>query len=337
MAKVTIVSITYNQSQFISQAIESFLSQKTDFAFKVIICDDCSTDGTDEIVLDYQRRYPDIIRAVCREKNLGPQGNGIGALALVDTEYAIICEGDDYFLGEDKLQKQVDFLERNPDFSICFHPARVVYEDNSQPDSLFPTPEQRFNKTTLTLEDLLLHNFIQTNTAMYRWRFAGEERIEDVFPHSILPLDYYVHLLHAQKGKVGFIEGDMAVYRRWSGGIWWQTAKNMELHHIKNGLSEIRWYISVANHIAPDKDQFLSRNAFSPVENILSIYWRNGRLFSWLKSVFMLYKSGCGVVASMSLKHNLTAEALRRNLLFVRIKKKKYIFLGMDLLRVFGK
>ena len=128
--KVTIVCITYNQEKYIKDAIESFLQQKTSFPFEVIISDDCSTDNTAGIIKEYAQKYPNLIKPIFREENLGVMKNFIDTLSQVKTKYAIVNEGDDYFSDENKLQIQYDFLEKNPQYSACFHPVKIIYENN---------------------------------------------------------------------------------------------------------------------------------------------------------------------------------------------------------------
>jgi hypothetical protein len=100
----------------------------------------------------------------------------------------------------------------------------VFFEDKSKKDKIFPSPRKRFNKTVLDFDDLLLTNFMQTNSVMYRWRFQ-QENFADVFPANILPCIIFLHLLHAQTGKIGFLKDVMADYRRHPGGIWWESSK----------------------------------------------------------------------------------------------------------------
>lgn len=217
--KLTILCTAYNHKNFIRQALDGFIMQKTNFPFEVIVHDDASTDGTAEIIKEYQKKYPEIIKPVFQKQNQFSLGKDIlidFMLNKIHSPYVAINEGDDYWTDENKLQKQVDFLDSHPECSMCFHPVKVIWEDNSQPPSIFPTAQFRFHKNILTLEDLLKHNFIQTNSVVYRWHLT-----KDMWPSKrILPCDYLWHLIHAQFGLISFIPDIMAVYRRHSGGIW---------------------------------------------------------------------------------------------------------------------
>ena len=218
--KVTVASVCYNHEKFIAQALDSILMQETNFKFNIIIGDDASTDNTAKILIEYANQHPDIIKLVLRDKNLGGVANYIDVLSRVESKYVALNEGDDYFGDPLKLQKQVDFLDANPDCSVCFHPVLVKYEDRSSPNYIFPSAKAMQDSRFPSLEFLLSHNFIQTNSCMYRWRFGDKEKIKDIFPVNIAPGDYYLHLLHAEIGKIGFLPDVMSVYRKHPDGLW---------------------------------------------------------------------------------------------------------------------
>ena len=288
MAKVTITSVSYNQKKFIRQALDSFLMQKTDFDFEVIIGDDCSDDGTAEIIADYAKKYPAIIKPIFRNKNIGIEKNFLDVVTRVKSEYVIECESDDCFTDPLKLQKQVDFLDKNPDFSICFHPVRVFFDDGSKKDEIFPTKEMRFNKNILDLNDLLANNFIQTNSCMYRWRFGHGESFEDFYPKNIMPGDYFIHLLHAQKGKIGFIDKVMSAYRKHFGGAWY-SLHGADGPFLKYGVEIIRFHLAVDKIIAPESFKYHEKSVIPSAIRICWVYLKNNKinkLFNVLSLVF---------------------------------------------------
>ena len=217
--KVTICCVTYNHEKFIADALKSFVIQKTNFPFQVLVGDDASTDATAEIICDFAKKYPDIIKPVLHKTNIGAFKNSLALYRAAKTDYVAVCDGDDYWTDENKLQKQVDFLDSHPDCSLCFHPVKVCWEDEVRPEYIFPNEKERFYKTELELTDLLKRNFMQTNSVMFRWRFKNEN-ILNYWVQEITPGDYYLNLLHAQIGKIGFLPEVMAVYRRNAGGVW---------------------------------------------------------------------------------------------------------------------
>src|SRR5882762_4326458 len=118
--KVSVAMICYKQEQFITQAVESAMMQKTDFPYELVISDDCSPDSTREIALDLQRRYPDRIRLLLPETNRGMMSNFVQTLRACTGDYIALLEGDDYWIDARKLQKQADLLDTHPEFPACF-------------------------------------------------------------------------------------------------------------------------------------------------------------------------------------------------------------------------
>ena len=219
--KVSVICLTYNHRAYIEKCLEGFVAQKTDFPFEVIVHDDASKDGTAGIIRDYANRYPHIIKCVLQQENQWSKGNNISKnfiYPLIRGKYVAFCEGDDYWTDENKLQKQVDFMESHPDFAVCFHPVAIKWENQPRKQSLFPDAAFRFNKEVLELGDLLKHNFIQTNSILMRWRFHKDSL--DLIPDKVLPADWFIFLLHAEQGKIGFLPEVMSVYRKHDAGIW---------------------------------------------------------------------------------------------------------------------
>ncbi|HMS23229.1 MAG TPA: glycosyltransferase [Candidatus Saccharibacteria bacterium] len=215
--KVSIVSISYNQEKYIRRTLEGFVRQKTNFRFEIIIGDDSSKDNTPRIIQEYTKKYPNMFKPILRKQNIGPQKNLYDVLRKSKAKYLAICEGDDYWTDSNKLQKQVDYLDSHIDCSLCFHPVKVEFE-NTKKNHIFPDE----TLDNFTLAELLKNNFIQTNSVMYR------RQEYDNLPENILPLDWYLHLYHANNGKIGFIDNVMSVYRRHPGGIWWNSVNNID-------------------------------------------------------------------------------------------------------------
>ncbi len=117
---VSVEMITYNHEPYIREAIECVLAQKTTFPFELVIGEDCSTDGTRNIVFYYQKRYPDIIRVITSDQNVGAKKNGRRAFQACRGKYIAYCEGDDFWHRNDKLQLQVDYMESHPECGLVF-------------------------------------------------------------------------------------------------------------------------------------------------------------------------------------------------------------------------
>lgn len=253
MIKLSVICLTYNHAAFIRQALDGFVMQKTDFPFEVIVHDDASTDGTADIIREYAARYPDIVRPVYQTEN--QWSSGVPFLQkyvypLVRGQYVALCEGDDYWTDENKLQKQVDCLDAHPDCSLCFHPVTVKWEEGEQPDSVFPDKKLLANVGTMNLKSLLKQNFIQTNSVVYRWRFHQDSL--ELIPNGILPGDWFLHLLHAEVGKIVMLPDVMAVYRKHKSGIWWEACSN-DSFYLRNGLPNIAFFHAVESHFGSSR------------------------------------------------------------------------------------
>lgn len=229
MATVSI--ITYNHEKYIAQAIESVLMQRTDFDFEIIVGEDDSTDGTREIVQRFKERYPERIRLLLNDRkdvifiNGRPTGrwNFINNLRHARGKYVALLEGDDYWTSPDKLQKQADYLEANPDCAICFHSAWCEDDGGRRLRMLFP----RHRKPRYVLKDLLRENLIPNCSVVFRNGLFGE--FPDWFygvPMGDLPL----HVLNAQHGDLGYLDEAMAVYRIHGGGVWSTQRRLIQLN-----------------------------------------------------------------------------------------------------------
>lgn len=167
---VSINCITYNHEKYISKAIEGFLMQKTDFDFEILIHDDASTDGTQNIIKKYQEKYPDIIKPILQKENKYSKGiKRIGYLynhKRAKGKYIAWCEGDDYWTDEYKLQKQINYMESHEDCGLIFHNAKMVNEI-TQKDNGYMI-DLNINNKICKIDDLLELKFIPTASVIYR-------------------------------------------------------------------------------------------------------------------------------------------------------------------------
>ena len=127
--KISIVVCTYNQEQYISSCLDSIINQKTNFDFEIIIGEDCGVDDTRKICMDYQRHYPDKIKLLLHEQNLGMMGNYSKCIKEIRGEYMANVGGDDYWCDPLKLQKQVDILTDNQDYGVVFTAGILLYDN----------------------------------------------------------------------------------------------------------------------------------------------------------------------------------------------------------------
>lgn len=214
---VSVCCMAYNHEKYISQALDSFLMQKTSFDFEVLVGEDCSTDATRQIVLDYQSRYPEIIKMISSESNVGAQRNSKRIREKAVGKYISLCEGDDYWTHPDKLQKQVDYLEANLDCSMCVHAAEIV-DVNGQSTNQWLRPH--IGDTIYTIEDMIKTHFsllFATNSIVYRKEILASP---PEWYHQSPVGDYPLSIVCANQGFVGYIDQVMSAYRRGVSGSW---------------------------------------------------------------------------------------------------------------------
>lgn len=192
------------------------------------------------------------VRLFFQQKNMWSQGiSGANAILYpaVKGKYVALCEGDDYWTDPLKLQKQVDFLENHPDYVMCLHPGRILYEGNPQAPTDEFYPGGKFHrlfcrKGRIPLEYMLRGNMATTASVMYRWKYYGEAFTE-VFPQGINPGDWFMHLLHARDGKIGYLPEIMSVYRKHQGGMYSSLEHNQALFYQKYKEFELAFYEAV--------------------------------------------------------------------------------------------
>lgn len=252
---VTVVCITYKHEEYIAQALDSFLMQKTDFKFKVFVGEDCGPDRTADIVREYAAKYPDIIVPFIREENMGAQRNLIDMCQRATSPYIAFCEGDDYWIDENKLQRQVDYMEQNLDMRFCFHNIEIVapddwyfndyYKPNADGRRLMPDCIPGYNKSQKIFDarSYIRHNPARTSSVFYRWNYDAD-----------IPAWYYQHLggdvsmsmIQLGDGRCSIIPGVMATWRRSEAGVTF--AANADMDFLKTRvdwvgiLSDLRQY-----------------------------------------------------------------------------------------------
>ncbi|MDP3679654.1 MAG: glycosyltransferase [Flavobacterium sp.] len=206
---VSVFILTYNQEQFIAQTLDSILMQKTNFNYQLVIGEDCSTDTTRTICEQYVNQYPQKIKLLpSLEKNIGLIANYMRTIAACDGKYIAICDGDDYWIDAYKLQKQVDFLNKNPDYSIVYTSVKRLFTDGKMVDYNY-----NLNKMQLDFDDLIFDNFIHSVTALFRNIQSNENTVPkwiNNFPFG----DWQTYLWVLKNGsKIHFMEDITAVYR----------------------------------------------------------------------------------------------------------------------------
>lgn len=211
--KLTVWLSTYNQEEYVAQALDSILMQKTNFPFDVLAADDCSTDGTQAVILDYQKRYPDMIRTFFTPVNVG------GCQKLVDCidkglfhgDYIAPLEGDDYWLEEDRLQILVGFLDANPQYSRVSHDRKVI---NERDEFVGYDVKPEILGTAVTMEGFLNGQLYSDFGSVYRNYFkqAGG-KYNELFLASRNVCDFQDMFITQDFGPVYVMDRCLSVYR----------------------------------------------------------------------------------------------------------------------------
>lgn len=232
---VSIFMITYNHEKYIKEAIESILEQKTNFVYELVIGEDCSIDNTREILKEYQKEYPDKIKLILHDSNIGVIPNMLATFRACRGKYIAMCEGDDFWTDPLKLQTQVDFLENNLEYNMCFTSSENYNQTTGEVVEQFP---DSFQDKDYTLNDIFKSNMGNTCTVMYR---NLNIEIPSVFNTFSLG-DWPLHMLYAERGKVKYIGKSMARYRIHPGGIWSQDKVVNNLRHVIDMLLGMNTY-----------------------------------------------------------------------------------------------
>lgn len=216
---VSICCITYNQKEYIRDALEGFLSQKTNFSYEVLIHDDASTDGTAEIIADYGARFPDIIKPVLQTENQYAKGftniSGTYNFPRAKGKYIAMCEGDDYWTSPDKLQRQVDYLEANPGCSLVFHSARVEVQGRALTERIMRP--YRGRRIVMPREIIDKTSGYPTASLMFRKKMV--ETLPDYYVKAPIA-DIPLQLMAAASGWACYMDRPMCVYRLGGASSW---------------------------------------------------------------------------------------------------------------------
>ena len=231
MTMVTIRCLAYNHEPYIRQCLDGFVMQKTNFRFEAVVHDDASTDGTADIIREYAAKYPDIIKPIFETENQYSKRDGSLRRMMnahMRGKYIAICEGDDYWTDPLKLQKQVDFLETHPDYSMSSHGFNKLFQSSQLIDCV------NQDERDFTIVDLITGNIpIQTATVLYR----NSPLIMEQYNKLQLAMDASLFYLVLKSGKCRILKEVMSVYRIHSLGTWSGGTSNS---HIQRRLNVVK-------------------------------------------------------------------------------------------------
>ncbi|MFZ4672008.1 MAG: glycosyltransferase family 2 protein [Flavobacterium sp.] len=215
--KVSICCQAYNHEHYIRQCLDGFMLQKCDFIFEVLIHDDASKDKTASIIKEYETKYPGIVKPIYQSENQFSKGvkpTFAFNIPRVKGQYIAMCEGDDYWIDPLKLQKQVDFLEQNKEYSLCFHDANFLYTNKS-----IKKFSQKYSflqsRSDYTRKDLFKYKwFIPTASVVFR-----NQSMDLSYFRNIYSGDSTLYLLLSKIGKFKYLSDCMSVYRITNQGV----------------------------------------------------------------------------------------------------------------------
>lgn len=216
---VSISCITYNHEPYIRKCLDGFLLQQTNFSYEILIHDDASTDETANIIKEYEEKYPNIVKPIYQTQN--QYSKGVKGISIVYNFvrakglYIAMCDGDDYWTDPYKLQKQVDFLQKNTDYQLVYHKVNIY--DEVQNKLNIEENNVLNQEKTYTIEDLAKRNFIHTPSVLFR---KDNLDFSPFLKSKIVPLDYSLWVFCAAHGKIKYLPDIMAVYRIWNGSVW---------------------------------------------------------------------------------------------------------------------
>ena len=248
---ITVSLLTYNHGKYIQQAIESVLSQKTQFSFEILLGDDNSTDETAEIIAKYQKTYPETVRIARSIENLG-QHTGNGRLNYIRNiynargKYLALLEGDDYWSDNSKLQLQVELLESNDELSAATHDSDVLYEDTG-----VQKPWRDFkDQLEFQMEDL-----ISVQCPFHTSSFVCRTKNLVDLPRLFLQVhsaDFPMFMFAAKLGRIARVPRTMSVYRKNEGGITNTSAHRGTRHE----FNRIFMHQQMMRYLGTHKKQF---------------------------------------------------------------------------------
>lgn len=235
---VSICCICYNQKDYIRKCLDGIFMQVTNFPYEILLHDDASTDGTTDIIKEYEKKYPTILKPLYEEENQwekGLRGSFVFNLPRSKGKYIAFCEGDDYWTDPLKLQKQVDFLEGHEDVRVCFHRVNVIVPNERKMLEDYHVIDVPGESSIIDLAKI--GNYIPTNSAMYR---NDNQVYADVSKVGSTPIgDYTLWMMCAQYGKIYKLPDNMAVYR-YGVGSWQSKPKICQYINILNLLNRLR-------------------------------------------------------------------------------------------------
>ena len=294
MPLVSVICTAYNHEKYIRKCLDGFVMQKTTFPFEVIVHDDASTDHTADIIMEYAKKYPQIIRPIIQKENQYSQKIRIGdnyMYPIARGKYCALCEGDDYWIDPYKLQKQAEALESHPDCQMCVGKAVTVYEDGTPGPSVFP--KQQLQTGVISSREFLKMAFSYSfHTSSYFYKTSQYRKLIDEMPEfkKQAPVGDQVYLLYyGQLGPIYYINDALSVYRMNSIAGWSASnrasSEEKQIDHQKKMINMYNLYDQYTGQKYHDLCQMGIRKREFEILRIKGDY--RGQLSRQFKDVFV--------------------------------------------------
>lgn len=243
MIKITTIIPTYNQENYIDDAIFSACRQIGEFKHEIIVSSDGSTDGTRRKIKEWQSRYPMLVRDISEDFNVGISSNFRRLFSAASGKYIAILEGDDIWIDNEKIEKQKNFLDKNIECSMVFSTIKIVK---------LPSKNESFlsRQSSITKDKLLGEDFIAEPTMNLIANFSSCMLKKDLvsnFPDRLfvgrfneIAMAFYLEKF----GPIGFLNEVMSIYHQHSGGVWTGISREDQL---KSGMETREMVLEIAD------------------------------------------------------------------------------------------
>jgi glycosyltransferase involved in cell wall biosynthesis len=210
---VEVIVISYLHAPYIGECLESILAQATDFDVHITVLDDCSADASVAIAQAFADANPGRVRVQVNAVNMNNNASLMQLIEDCRSEFVVVMDGDDYWIDPSKLQRQVQLMRGHPDCALSYHNVLLRYDDGREPAPKYSHPRAPFS----TINELFVRNFIATCSVLYR-----RSALDDIpaWYRGVEAGDWFMHLLAARSGSIGYLPEVMAVYRIHGGGLW---------------------------------------------------------------------------------------------------------------------
>ena len=242
--KVSICVLAFNHEEYLDDCLRGILEQVCDFEYQIVVGEDCSTDKTLQICNRYKYLYPKKIIIINNISNIGLLKNTVNTLKNCTGEYIALCDGDDYWIDRDKLQKQIDFLDENKNFSMHFHKAKIL---SSKPIS-YLSKFENIKSHNIHIRDIILHHYIPTSSLVFRANLLNETIYQAIEKSHVN--DRPLEIMLSDSGPARYSDEIMSVYRINSGSftnssshIKSANAGNLKMYKILNILTKRKFFL----------------------------------------------------------------------------------------------